>query len=136
MNKLIAGAAIAALFVTPSFGQEIESYTEEQVAEAAAAVEAADLTDEAYQNFWCGAAFVIINQLATNQNMTAEADQAKAAADVLYGKAATEMIAAGMPEDEFTALSQNFRVVAISQTGPDAEPDYTQEECVAAAQPQ
>ncbi len=136
MNKLIIAAVVAASFATPALAQELESYTEQQVADAQAAVEAAALTDTAYQNFWCGAAFVIINQLATNKGMTAEADQAKAAADVLYGKAATEMIAAGMPEADFTALSQNFRIVAISQTGPGAEADYTQDECVAAAQPQ
>jgi hypothetical protein len=132
----ITAALVAALSATSAFGQEIESYTEQQVADAAAAIEAVELTDAAYQNFWCGSAFLIINQLATNQGMTAEAQQAQGAADVLFGKAATEMIALGMPEPEFTALSQNFRIVAISQTGPNTEADYTQEECIAAAQAQ
>lgn len=134
MKKLVAAAAAAAFSVVPVLAQEIKSYTEQQVADAAAAIEAAALTDTLYQNLWCGAAFVIINQLATNKGMTEQATSAMGAADVLYGKAATEAIAAGVPEADFTALSQNFRIVAISQTGPDAEADYTQEDCVAAVQ--
>lgn len=137
MKKLFAAAAaFAALAAGPAPAQEIETYTAQQVADAAAAIEYAELSDAAHQNFWCGSAFLIINQLATNQGMTAEATQATAAADILFGKAATEMIGLGMPEPEFTALSQNFRIVAISQTGPNAEADYTQEECIAAAQAQ
>ena len=136
MNKLIPAVALAATLVAaPAIAQDIESYTEAQVADAIAAIEAAELTDGAYQNFWCGAAFVIINQLLTARGMPDDAAQATAAADVLYDKAATEMIAAGMPEPEFTALSQNFRIVAISQTAEGAEADYSQEECTAAAQP-
>lgn len=134
MKTLIAVAATAAFLAAPALAQEMETYTEQQVADAQAAIEAAELTDGAYQNFWCGSAFLIINQLATNAGMTDDAASAQAAADALFGKAATEMIAAGMPEAEFTALSQNFRIVAISQTGAGAEADYTQEDCVAAAQ--
>ena len=135
MNKLLSAVAVAAaLFAAPTLAQDIETYTEQQVADAVAAIEYAELSDAAYQNFWCGSAFIILNQLATNQGMTAEATQATAAADVLFGKVATEMIGLGMPEPEFTALSQNFRILAISQTAPGAEADYTQEECVAAAQ--
>jgi hypothetical protein len=134
MKPLFSVAAAAAFFAAPALAQEIESYTEQQVVDAQAAIDAAELTDAAYQNFWCGSAFLIINQLLTSRGMAAEAEEAKVATDVLVGKAATEMIAAGMPEPEFTALFQNFRVVAISQTGPGAEPDYTQEDCVAAAQ--
>jgi hypothetical protein len=134
MKTLIALAAAAAFVAAPALAQEMESYTEQQVADAAAAIEAAELTDEAYQHFWCGSAFLIISQLMETRGMAAESEQAKASADVLVGKAATEMIALGMPEPEFTAMFQNFRVIAISQTGAGAEADYTQEDCTAAAQ--
>jgi hypothetical protein len=134
MKKLIAAAAVAALVASPAFAQEMESYTEVQVADAYTAIEAAALSDEAYLHFWCGNAFLILNQLLTNRGMPDDAAQALAAADVLIGKAATEMIGLGVPEADFNALSQNFRIIAIAQTEPGAEADYQQEDCVAAAQ--
>jgi hypothetical protein len=133
-SSLIAIAAVAAFAASPAFAQEMESYTEQQVADAAAAIETAALSDDASLNFWCGNAFIILNQVATNKGMTDDAASALAAADVLIGKAATEMIGLGVPEADFNALSQNFRIVAISQTAPGAEPDYAMEDCVAAAQ--
>ena len=134
MKTLIAVAAVAAFFAAPAMAQDVESYTEQQVADAYTAIEAAALSDEAYLHFWCGNAFIIINQLMTNRGMTDDAAQALAAADVLIGKAATEMIGLGVPEADFNALSQNFRIIAIAQTEPGAEVDYQQEDCVAAAQ--
>lgn len=136
MNKLIAATAAMAFVAAPTLAQEMETYTEQQVADAQAAIEAAELSDDAYQNLWCGSAFLIVNQLATNQNMKAEADSAKANADVLFSKAATEAVTNGVSEADFNALAQNFRILAISQTGSGAEADYTQEECTAAAQAQ
>lgn len=136
MNKLIVAAVLAASLSAPALAQELETYTEQDVANATAAIEAAAISDTLYQNFWCGTSFLIINQLATNQGMTGDAASAMAAADVLIGKAATEAVAAGIPEADFNNLGTAFRIVAISQTGPDAEADYTLDECVAAAQAQ
>ena len=135
MKKLIAATAVSMFVALPVLAQDIESYTEQQVADAYTAIEAAALSDEAYLHFWCGNAFIIINQLMTNRGMTDDAAKALASADVLITKAATEMIGLGVPEADFNALSQNFRIIAIAQTGEGAEPDYTQEDCMAAAQP-
>ena len=134
MKTFIAALAAAAFLATPALAQEMETYTEAQVADAYAAIEYAALSDEAYLHFWCGNAFIIISQLMTNRGMPDDAAQAVAAADVLIGKAATEMIGLGVPEADFNALSQNFRIIAIAQTEPGAEPDYQQEDCVTAAQ--
>lgn len=134
MKTLTAGLAVAVLMSAPALAQDLEAYTPEQVAEAAAMIEAAGLTDTAYQTLWCGSAFLVLNQLAASRGMAPEAEQALAAADVLFGKAASEAVAAGVPEADFTAVSQSFRITVIAQSGPDGEADYTQEECVAAAQ--
>ena len=137
MNKYLTAAAFAAALITsPVLAQEMETYTEEQVVEAQAAIDAAELSDDAYLNMWCGAAFVIITQLMESRGMADDAKQMVAMGDVVYQKAATELIGLGVNEADFTALSQNFRIIAIAQTGEGAEPDYTQEECTAAAQVQ
>ena len=137
MNKHLTAAAFAAALITsPALAQEMETYTPEQVTEAQTAIGAAELSDEAYLNLWCGAAFVIINQLMQARGMTDEGAQMVAMGDVVYQKAATELIGLGVNEADFTALSQNFRIVAIAQTAEGAEADYTQEECTAAAQVQ
>lgn len=136
MKKLIATLAIAALVAAPALAQEMETYTEQQVADATAAIEAAELSDEAHLNLWCGSAFLIISQLMTSRGMTDDAAQATAMSDVLFGKAANEAIGLGVPEADFTAMAQNFRIYAISQTAPGVDPDYTQEDCTTAAQAQ
>ena len=71
----------------------------------------------------------------TSRGMADEANQMVAFGDVVYQKAATELIGLGVNEADFTALSQNFRIIAIAQTAEGGEADYTQEECTAAAQP-
>lgn len=46
--------------------------------------------------------------------------------DALFGKSGAEA--------DFTGMAQDVSVLTISQTGDDAEDDYTQEECTEAAQ--
>lgn len=134
MTKLFAIAALAAAIVTPAFAQnELETYTPAEVDAATAAIEAAGLTDTAYQNLWCGSAFLIVSQMLTNTGDSTSAASATQYSDALFGKAAEELIAAGVNKEDFITLSGNFRIVAMSQTGSDADADYTQEDCTNAA---
>lgn len=133
MRQLALSAAVitaAFAFSSPALSQ----VTQEDLDSAVALIESAELSDTAHLNLWCGAAFVLVGeQLRANGN-TADADSVQPFADAVYGKAATELIELGVVEEDFVALSDAFRVLAISQTGEGGEADYTQEECTAAAQ--
>jgi hypothetical protein len=130
--SLFAAAAFAAV-ASPVFAQT--DITPEQAEAATTAIEEFELSETLYQNLWCGSTFLIVETMLREQGNTADADSAVPLKDALFTKAATEAIEAGISEEDFVALSEHFRIVAISQTGEGGEADFTQEECVAAAQP-
>jgi hypothetical protein len=131
-HYLIPAAVVAAAlaFSSPALSQ----VTQEEVDAAVVAIEEAELSETAYLNLWCGAAFILVSEQLRANGATADADSVQPFSDAVYQKAAVELIELGVSEEDFTALAQNFRVVAISQTGEGGEADYTQEECTAAAQ--
>ena len=128
---VFAAVSLAAL-ASPAFAQT--DITPEQIEAATAAIEEFELSDTLYQNLWCGSTFLIVENMLREQGNTADADSAAPLKDALFTKAATEAVAAGISEEDFVAMSEHFRIVAISQTAEGGEADYTQEECVAAAQ--
>lgn len=129
----IAAAITAFGFCAPALAQEL---TQDDIDNAQAAIEAADLSDEAYLNLWCGAAFGIMQQKAADQGDAATADQLAQLQTTVFTKAAIELQAEGVSQEDFSTLGTNFAYLVMSQ-GKDAggEADFTQDDCAAAAQP-
>jgi hypothetical protein len=125
---------LLAMLASPVMAQDEPEITAEQTAAATAAVEAANLSDAAYRNLWCAGSY---SKQYSSQVAAAEpgaAQQSANARDALYRKAAVELLAAGMTEPQFTAISENVYRVVLSQTGVGATArDFTDEQCVEAS---
>lgn len=136
MRFTISLAATALLVATLSSSALAQEVTAEQVETAVAAIEAAELTEDAYKNLWCGAAFGIVKESLTAAGNTADVATLDALQTSVFEKAATELLATGMAQEDFEVLATNFVYLAMSQTSADegGEADFTQEECTAAAE--
>lgn len=133
MRRLLPVVALATLFASPALAQD---FTAEQIEAATSSIAAMELSDESQQDLWCGAAFGIVQDMLTASGDTATAEQLGAKKDFLFEKAGGELLAAGMTEADLTSLGSSYYIVALSQTkASDGAADYTQDECLAAAEP-
>jgi hypothetical protein len=128
-------AAAALLSVSaPAFAQSV---TAEQVASATSFMEDNEVSDEAYKNGWCGAAFSLVADLMTSKGDKASADEATGMKNVLFEKAGNELAAAGFEQADLETFGSSMYYLALSQTeANDGSADFTQEECTAAAKAQ
>lgn len=116
----------------PAFAQSVSA---EQLATATSFIESKDISDTAYKNGWCGAAFSILADMMTEKGDKDSATQLLALQDVLFDKAGTELQEAGMSEEDMTTFGGSIYFVARSQTeADDGSAAFTKEECLAAAQ--
>ena len=131
------GAILLVLaLATPALAQDAPATTPEETAAAIAAVESANLSETAYRNLWCGGLFASRHATETQAALTGAAQQSAVSRDALYRKAAVELLAAEVPEPEFTALAENVYMVVQSQTAAAAAEarDFTDEACAEAAE--
>jgi hypothetical protein len=127
------GLALALGLAAPARAQE--TFTAAEVAAASAGIAAAGLTDTAHQYLWCAGAFMILKgYLAGEGAAQGDLDTVQAMADNNYRGAAGELKPLGMAGEDFLAMAERFYIVALSQTGPDGDADYTQEQCMATGQ--
>ena len=141
MKKLIAAAVCAATAaaLTPAMGQDFQvpTFTAEQVATAAAAIDELGLDDTTYRDLWCGAAFIFITNFHKSQGDTDAASAAEANGMTLFARVETTLLPQALTTQQLNDVGANASIVAISQMGADGgEPAYTEEECTAAAQAQ
>lgn len=128
----VAAALLAAALSTSAFAQEV---TAEQVQSATVAIEAAGLSDDAYKNLWCGAAFGMVKETLTPEGDPADVAMLDKLQSAVFEKAAAELITAGVAKEDFEALAGNFYYLAVSQTTAEGGvADFTREECMAAAE--
>ena len=141
MKKLIAAAVCAATAaaLTPAMGQDFQvpTFTAEQVAAAAAAIDELGLDDATYRDLWCGAAFTFITNFHKSQGDTDAASAAEANGMTLFARVETTLLPQALTTQQLNDVGANASIVAISQMGAEGgEPAYTEEECTAAAQAQ
>jgi hypothetical protein len=124
----ILGVAAAVSLATPAFAAPP---TQDQVDAAKAAIEEADLSDDAYKDLWCGGQFGIVQSKLTADGKTDDAVNVGKIMEALYTKAVTAIDDPEMTQESITALATNFVIVASVEDNTTAE--FTQEECEAAA---
>lgn len=136
--KLLAAALLGAAFAAPAVAQDMPSFTEAEVADATAAIEALALDETTYQQLWCGAAFLVFTNYLKGQGDTAGADAATAMGNTLFAKVETTLLPQALERAELELIGRNASIIAISQLNPEttAQPAFTQEQCTAAAQAQ
>jgi len=128
----VAAALLAAALSTSALAQEV---TAEQLASATTAIEAAELSEGAYKNLWCGAAFGMVKESLTPEGDPADVAMLDALQSAVFEKAAAELMAVGVAQEDFEALAGNFYYLAVSQTSAEGGvADFTREECMAAAE--
>ncbi len=138
MKKLVAAAVCAAIVAAgPATAQDFQppKFTPEEVAAATAAMDELNLDDDAYQDLWCGAAFIFITNFHKSQGDTDAATQAEANGMTLFARVETVLLPQALSTEKLNQIGANASIIAISQMGADGgEPAYTEEDCTAAAQ--
>lgn len=102
-----------------------------QQAEAVGATPPAP-SDAARQAIWCGAAFGITGQRLAAAGETEKAKSYADKASAAFGKAAAELIPAGMTVAQFKAMAET---VASEITAPFRDTAFSEAECEAVAGP-
>lgn len=130
------GALLFVALASPALAQDEPEITPEEIAAATAAIEAATPSDTVYRNLWCAGLYADRYTAGIAAAEPGVAQQAANGRDVLYRRAAVELLAAGLSEPQFTALAENFHTVVASQTRVGAAArDFTDGACEAATAP-
>ncbi len=123
-------AAVCVALLTPALAQP----TDDQIDTAIAHIDAAELSDADHLHMWCGAAFGLVAQQLVADEDSETAEMVGQMQEAVFAASAESLRAAGMSDDEFGALAGHFAVLAISQMDEEGAADYTQDECIAAAE--
>ncbi len=129
--RMILAATVVAALTLPASAQ----VSPETLAAAQELYTTTEMSDEAHVALYCGAAYTLVSQILASQGSPAEqTDPLAALANQLLAKAEELLIAEGVSDEDRTALGEAFTYVANHQVIEGAEePEYTEEECSAAA---
>lgn len=135
MNKLLAAVCLAAALTTPALAQDLPTFTEEEVATAAANIEGLALDETTYQDLWCGAAFMAFSNYLQTQGNAEGATEATGMSTLLFARVETTLAPQNYTQEQLEGVGRDASIVAITQLQA-GEEEFTQEQCGAAAQAQ